>query len=77
MYNLGFDEITLSSEQKSTFFYQATFTLWQHLVILALIVKVAKEQGKKAFISVDRLIINDVTYTMKTLYKLLHDLQPA
>jgi len=31
----------------------------------------------KAFLSVDRLIIDDVTYTIKTLYKLPRNLQPA
>ncbi len=49
----------------------------QRCQILAPIVKVVKEQEKKAFLSVDRLIINDVAYTMKSLYKLLRDLQQA
>ncbi len=37
----------------------------------------SKRTGKKAFLSVNRLIINDFTYMMKTLCKLPNDLQPA
>ncbi len=45
--------------------------------VLAPIVKAAREQGKKAFLSVDHIVIDDQSYTMKTLHRLLHDLEPA
>jgi ribA/ribD-fused uncharacterized protein len=45
--------------------------------ILAPVVKAAREQGKRAFLSVDRLIIDDSSFTLKTVYKLPRDLQPA
>jgi hypothetical protein len=38
------------------------------------IVKAARNQGKKAFLSVDSVVIDDQSYTMKTLYRLPRDL---
>ena len=45
--------------------------------VLAPVVKAAKAQGKKAFLSVDRAIIDDQVYTTKSLHRLPSNLQPA
>ena len=45
--------------------------------VLEPVVKAARAQGKRAFLSVDKLILDDVTYTTDTLYHLSRDLQPT
>ncbi len=49
----------------------------QKRCILGPIVKAAKDQGKSAYLSVDCLVIDDVTYTVNTVWKLPKDLQPS
>lgn len=45
--------------------------------ILNPVAKAAREKGKKAFLTKDNLILDDKLYTVKTLYQLPRDLQPA